>query len=207
MSHGATWGSLWGGGAFFAETIGDRLLMFVRGARFQALVQTFASRTEALVEVARQITEAFGLDTAVGVQLDRLGAILQLPRGPGVTDDSYRLLLRVQVLLILSSTATTETLLEIVLQVTGAEAPTYFETHPAHIGIGAIATGSTAVLLAQLLRRAKAGGVRLDLQTQAGVNVLLVDTDDNVVADPGTVDTTLGDEGADAYPIVAVEVI
>jgi hypothetical protein len=155
------WGSgdPWGSGSDFTQRMVARLLMFVQhGPRFVALVNALATRTGDLRDAASTIVAAFDIDTAVGVQLDTLGAILQRPRY-GMTDDRYRDLLHVQIDLILSSTASAETLLAVVERITGAPAPTYTEHYPAQFRIGAIVDPDDVTLLRSLLRQAKGWGI------------------------------------------------
>lgn len=158
---GPPWGSgsFWGSGGDFRNTMISRLLMFVQhGPKFTAIVNALATRTENLIAASNTIAAAFDLDTAVGVQLDRLGEILQRPRF-GMTDDRYRDLLHVQIDLILSSTASAETLLSVFERITGAPASEYSEHYPAQFVIGGYVDPADATLLADFLRRAKGWGV------------------------------------------------
>jgi hypothetical protein len=155
------WGSgdPWGSGSDFTQRMVARLLMFVQhGPRFVALVNALATRTGDLRDAASTIVAAFDIDTAVGVQLDRLGAILQRPRY-GMDDDRYRDLLHVQIDLILSSTASAETLLAVFERITGAPASEYSEHYPAQFVIGGAVDPADVTLLRGLLRQAKGWGI------------------------------------------------
>lgn len=48
------------------------------------------------IDVAQQVGEAFNLDTAVGVQLDVIGRVIDLPRSGFTDDEFYRKLLKIQ---------------------------------------------------------------------------------------------------------------
>ena len=190
-----------------AATMVDRLLMFVRqGPRFSALIASLAGQSDRIRDVITQITEAFGLEDAVGEQLDRLGAILQRPR-LGATDARYRALLRIQVELILSSTASTRTLLEVIRLFTGHEATSYQEIHPMRIVVGAQVPPADVTQLLQLLHAAKAGAVALTLSSH-DANVLLLDyTPANPVDGAGTLDYTPADPIAEAGTLAYQETL
>lgn len=199
MSWGdALWGAdNWGDPGAFSERMIARLLMFCQaGPKFVALVNALAMRTENLVAASRTVADAFDLDTAVGVQLDRLGEILQRPRF-GMLDDRYRALLHIQIDLILSSTAGAETLLSVVNRLTGTPAPYYAEFYPAQFRIGAIVDPDDVILLQDLLRKAKGWGIYGGLVVypdgttpgEGGEGVLLGD----LVGDEGVWSTVLDD--------------
>lgn len=202
---GSPWGSgsFWGSGGDFRATMLSRLLMFVQhGPKFTAIVNALATRTENLIAASNTIAAAFDLNTAVGVQLDRLGEILQRPRF-GMTDDRYRDLLHVQIDLILSSTASAETLLSVFDRITGAPATTYLEFYPAQFVIGGAVDPDDVTLLVDLLRKAKGWGILggLTVAPEDGL-VLLADLDDAPLADPGVLDYDGIDPApADAYPM------
>lgn len=65
-------------------------------------IRTFAAEIQEFETAAFQVLTERWLDTAVGVQLDGLGQIIGRERA-GSDDDTYRLLLRAQILLNLSS--------------------------------------------------------------------------------------------------------
>jgi len=48
------------------------------------------------VDVAQDVGEAFNIDTAVGVQLDIIGSVIDLPRSGFTDDEFYRKLLKIQ---------------------------------------------------------------------------------------------------------------
>lgn len=186
-----------------ATTMADRLLAFVRNVNFRALVSALADRTQDLVDVSVDVTEAFDLDTAVGVQLDRLGEILQRPRLT-YDDDRYRTLLQIQVELILSSGTSAPSLLRIVELFTGHDPVAYSEQYPMGFTIDAVLDDAAdAPLLVQLISEAKAAayaatigvsdadGLVLDYTpadevVDASANFILDYTEDDEVVDSGT---------------------
>jgi hypothetical protein len=156
-----TWGDeswsipYWGASAI-SDVAFSRLLMFVRrDPVFRDLVAVFADRAEANMWAVEAIRSAFDLETAVGDQLDKIGGILQRPRLPGYSDDRYRTILRIQVLLILASQGTTATVLEVVERFTGAPALHYAEHYPMGFPVGAAVAPADTTLLVQLLNEAR----------------------------------------------------
>lgn len=155
---GSSWGFEWGS-AYWGElelAASDRLLMFVRSPRFSGLVDALNDRTISLTDAAAQVAAAFDLDTAVGVPLDRIGEILQLPRF-GYSDDRYRTLLQIQAQLILSSATTTPVILRIVELFSGHAPTLYADAYPMGFRVGAQLDDPTdAALLVELIGKAKA---------------------------------------------------
>ena len=114
--------------------------------------------------VYQTLTERW-LDTAVGVQLDQLGTIVDLPRR-GWVDETYRTLLRAQVL-VLRSEGTSVDLFGVLEAIGFTLSLTSAEEHPAAIvfTLGEpFGVQITEVEAFELLERAKPAGVRLDLQ-------------------------------------------
>lgn len=167
----ANWGFEWGD-AFWGEEqldVRSRLLKFVRSPNLTALVQTFADRTEDLLDATSDVAAAFDLDTAVGLQLDVIGEILQLPRY-GYADSRYRTLLKIQAQLVLSSTTTTPVILEIVELFTGHPPTSYAEHYPMAYEVGAQLDDPTdAALLLEILGKATAAAY--------GYSVIVTDAD------------------------------
>lgn len=102
------WGLLspWGGVYEFCEIADDRVLVQMDDApgnrKFRDLVCDFVEGLDVYAEEARLVGEAFDLDTATGVQLDAIGAVIGLPR-QGFPDDRYRVFLKIQSDLLLSA--------------------------------------------------------------------------------------------------------
>lgn len=110
----APWGlgSLWGvdsgtGPADFCQLADDRVLVQMDDTggnrKFRDLICDFAEGFGHFSDVAFDVQGGFDLDTAIGAQLDMIGAVIGLPR-QGFTDDRYRLLLKIQTDLVLSDT-------------------------------------------------------------------------------------------------------
>lgn len=154
----SAWGFEWGEVTWGSEALeaSDRLLMFTRSPRLSGFVDALGERTNDLIDVALLTCAAFDLDTAEGVQLDRLGALLQLPRY-GYTDARYRLLLQIQAQLVLSSTTTTPVILRIVERFTGHAPVSYADVYPMgyRVGVELDAVADTPLLL-QILGSATA---------------------------------------------------
>lgn len=157
---GSDWGSDWGNAIL---TGGDRLLHFSRGDRHVALMNIGAERTEELLDNLASIPALFDLDTAVGDQLDKLGTILLLPRY-GATDARYRVYLQIQTQILLSSAATTPTILRIVELFTGRTPTSYAEDYPMGYTVGAVLDDASEIaLLEQFLDTATAAAYRRTL--------------------------------------------
>jgi hypothetical protein len=203
-----TWGGdPWGAPGSFTDAMLSRLLMFVRhDPAFVAIVNALANRTEQLINGARTVTEAFDLDTAVGVQLDTIGLIVDRPRW-GLDDTRYRALIAAHIDLILSSTAGAETLLAVVLAITGTPAPGYEEFYPAQFRITAAVDPDDVSLLVSLLRQAKGWGIYGALvEVPPDGFVLLGDIIGAPLADPGVGDLVTP-TFADAYPTAVLHTI
>lgn len=182
---GFEWGEvLWGAEAFEAS---DRLLMFVRSPRLSGFVGVFGERTSDAIDTAVLACAAFDLETAEGVHLDRLGAILQLPRY-GYADDRYRVLLQIQAQLVLSSTTTTTTILRIVELFSGNAPLSYANAYPMGYRVGVELDDPTdAALLLQILGNATAAAY--------GVQVIV-----------GDAESVIGDYSADPLTLAAKDV-
>jgi hypothetical protein len=151
---GFEWGEvLWGAEPFEAS---DRLLMFVRSPRLSGFVGVFGERTSDLIDTSVLTCAAFDLETATGVHLDRLGALLQLPRY-GYDDDRYRVLLQIQAQFVLSSTTTTPVILQIIALFSGHAPLSYADAYPMGYRVGVELDDPTdAALLMQILGNATA---------------------------------------------------
>ena len=109
----APWGlgSLWGvdsgtGPAEFCQLADERVLVQMDDAggnrKFRDLICDFAEGFGHFSDVAFDVRDGFDLSTAVGVQLDMIGAVIGLPR-QGFPDDRYRVFLEIQTELVLSA--------------------------------------------------------------------------------------------------------
>jgi hypothetical protein len=176
----------------------ERLLQSVRaGPNFVALVTIFATRAKNLASLTDAVLSAFDLETAVGVQLDTLGVILQRPR-LGHSDDRYRILLQIQVQLILSSTGTPAVLIEVVRLFTGVTPAVYTEHHPLRIEISAQVSSDDTPELLGILREVKMGGVALTLHTHDADALTLDYHPGDTVDNAGIIDYHPGDTVNDA---------
>ena len=136
----ALWGSGWGllfpwggvnpGPAFACDLAEDRVLVQHPDApgerQFRDWICAFSEQAGTYLDAAAEVKEAFDLDTAVGVQMDMIGAVVGLPRS-GFDDTRYRTLLKIQVDLLIGRlpgnpnwTGTVNNLLSICRQFIGA---------------------------------------------------------------------------------------
>lgn len=107
------WGleALWGldsgpGGEEFCALAEERVLIQMDDAptnrKFRDLVCIFVEALGDFKDVADDVAAAFDLDSAIGEQLDFIGAVVGLPR-QGFSDTRYRTFLQIQVDLLLSA--------------------------------------------------------------------------------------------------------
>lgn len=191
MSFGDTWGSLFGGHeggpsdplapripaptitaigrfAYVGDVIDRGLARLIKQFHGRPRIETYLavllSEVQELQNAAWQVLFALDLATARGASLDLLGKIVKRPRD-GYDDDVYRLLLKVEIL-VLRSKGRPEDLLAILALLLGSSAFTYrdeIDGLPATADIDAvgIALPFSAALFARTLRRAKPAGVKL----------------------------------------------
>lgn len=179
----------YGGVTGLAAMLRDRTLRFVRmGTNMRGIVGVTGDIGAAYRKSAQDVIDAFDLDTAEGEQLDRIGELLQRDRF-GSSDEDYRTLLDIQIRLILSSTASTPILLEIVELFLGVPASEYSESYPRGFSIGAtVSSLEEADQLLELICTARAAGFRYQLNAALDDEPLLGDFDDSSVSDPGLTD-------------------
>jgi hypothetical protein len=105
------------------------------------------------------------IDQAYGPHLDVIGRIVNEPRNELVEDEDYRLVIRAKIRVLLSK-GTGDDLLRIALLILGDTAFAYSEHYPAQVQFDILEPTERPLapnLLLRLLRRAKAGGVRIDV--------------------------------------------
>ena len=64
---------------------------------FSALAEAVLSQANDLFALLSSLPSAWSLDEAVGVQLDDIGALMNIPRPPNASDEEYRLYLRARI--------------------------------------------------------------------------------------------------------------
>jgi hypothetical protein len=118
-------------------------------------------------DVAGEVGEAFDIDTAVGVQLDVIGVVIDLPRS-GFDDTFYRKLLKMQATILQGQTdgdwtGTVNQILEMVRTFIGAGgSPIIYTNLPPYsfqLEIPATLTGPEFGVLLRLITRALYAGV------------------------------------------------
>lgn len=142
------------------------LISQFRKPRVEAMLCAFLEEVQDFDDAAWRVLTERGLGNAVGVQLDNIGDLLQLQRR-GWGDDTYRLLLGVQVLTLRSEGTWPDIagILEaLALDLSAAEFRDS-DIATAIIVLGEVLDGVVSADDAfEFLRRAKQGGVRLDLE-------------------------------------------
>ena len=71
---------------------------FKKSTKFQEFLEVFLQQHQDLKASDLQLLNERYLDTAIGIQLDGIGKIVGLKRSNGLSDDSYRLLIRAKII-------------------------------------------------------------------------------------------------------------
>jgi Protein of unknown function (DUF2612) len=136
--------------------------------RFTTLIAILVKPLQELEDVFWDLYTKRRIDTATGAQLDILGRIVDEDRG-GLLDDDYRAIIRIKVR-VLFSRGTGPDLIRIAKLFLESSDFAYQEFYPAAIEFTVFAATSALRLatLRRFLRKAKSGGVRLDLVDGTG---------------------------------------
>ncbi len=131
----------------------------------EKLLETYVAEVQEFETAAFEVLTQRWLDTAVGVQLDGLGKIVGKER-EGADDDTYRRLLRAQILINLSGASVQEivSILELVIAGAVIELKQEFPAGFTVVVDQAPIPTSTAITAAEVINQARAGGVRGLLQ-------------------------------------------
>lgn len=142
-----------------------RLVQQLQGKpRLASLLRAFVGEVQAVEDALWQVLEQRLLDTAVGAQLDLLGRVVGRAR-QGMSDESYRTHLRVQIRLNLGSGTGNDILGTFALLVGDATRLQLVEQFPAAFVLRVADTLPVAVAdAASILQAAKAAGVRAILE-------------------------------------------
>lgn len=200
----STYGEALWGGAF--EVSAARALYMIRmGTRVRALCDLIDTRWARIIAALNAVRTGFDLDSAVGVQLDVLGAMIGRER-EGMTDARYRRALRVQVIALSSATGTTPGILRVFEAWIGTAAANYRNVPPAYVEIGGDVDPADESLLRRFLELVVPGGVRLSVvgAVPDAAGYLLADSVVDPLADPGVVDcvaTPVDDARPVAYEV------
>lgn len=119
------------------------------------------------VDIANDVAIAFDLDTAVGVQLDTIGRVIDLPRSGFTDDEFYRKLLKIQASILQGQTdgdwtGSVNQILEMVRTFIGAGGSIVYTVLPPYsftLSIPAVLTGPEFSVLFRLLCKAIYAGV------------------------------------------------
>lgn len=167
-----------------------RLLYQFRDAtKLQGLMNSFNAQIQDLENMFIDLLQDRWIDTAVGLNLDRWGVVLDEPRF-GLGDDDYRVQLVAKVAQN-TSEATAEDLISMFKILTRAEYVWYSELYPAEVTMVAVDAnpiGDTA-RIREVLNRAKPAGVEITAAAVAENNAFAFDGD--VDPDSGGFDDAL----------------
>lgn len=137
-------------------------------AKLEALLSALIQQVQEAEDAAFTIINGFNLDTAVGDQLDCLGAIVGEPRNAR-TDTTYRLWIRARILLNRSSGKTEEIYAIFNLLIPAGTEPELTDYYPAEFVLsitGVLDDEDLVDQLALILHEAKAAGVGASLMWQ-----------------------------------------
>lgn len=145
-----------------AEQAKEKLLQQFKGLpNFASVLDSYSTQIQLIEDMLFEQIELRFLDDAEGVLLDGLGQIVGVERG-GLDDDAYRLRIRAQIKINLSS-GTIEDINEIMtLVLPGSVTFALEEDFPGAIFVdvtGAL-PGEDGTMISGILQKAKAGGVR-----------------------------------------------
>jgi len=129
-------------------------------SRITNMISMLASEMNLVEDAIQELLTAFDMATAIGVQLDTLGAIFGAPLRNGATDSAYRI--TVQTAALKATSGTPEQLIAAIRGVAGGVAPIILqEVQPAKVyafyGTGAI----PGITVAQIRPSAVPAGVQL----------------------------------------------
>lgn len=143
----------------------DRLIQQYKTPKTEALVGAVATPAQDLEDALNQLLTQRWITTAIGAQLDVLGAIVGQPRD-NLDDGSYRLFLQARVLVNRSSGGPEELykIFKVVLSSMATMELRYFQPAAFTMTIHGVAiTNDLAAILAQLLKSARAAGISAQL--------------------------------------------
>lgn len=147
-----------------AEGRGKLLEQFKGKELIEELLCSYLCEVQELENVVWAVKLLMTLETATGVQLDGVGARVGAPPRAGMTDDQYRLVVRIQIAIILSDGQRPD-LLGILRIILGATASIFVREYwPATIlyhPVEPLPVGVTTATIKALLKAAKAAGVKL----------------------------------------------
>ena len=132
--------------------------------KFEALLTTYLTQVQALESAAWSLY-ALGIDESSNHALDQIGAILGATRPAGLSDASYRWILKA-VVIALTSSGTVNDLIRAMRELMGGTSLAFdiAEVFPADLVVEPVsATTLTARTIHNVLERVKAGGVGLQV--------------------------------------------
>lgn len=147
------------------EAVSFLLTQLKQAGKLQAFLKSFVGQVQILEDEFFALLLERSIDTAIGAQLDALGTIVNVPRD-GLSDDAYRLRLRVGVLANASS-GTVEDILSVVTRLTDSPVRVGEMPFPDLITLVAEfqvelqepSDVTETVLIASFVRRIRAAGV------------------------------------------------
>lgn len=140
-----------------------RVVQQLRGKpAFDALLATFLDEVQAIETAAWQLY-GLAIDNSESNALDQIGDLLDTPRPPAMTDAVFRRVLHASVAA-LHASGTGNDLVRVALALVGSDAFTLRELFPAAVIVEPdAATGIPVDVMRRVLRRAKSGGVGLQV--------------------------------------------
>lgn len=137
---------------------------YKRKPKLAALVEAFNQEWQVLESVGKDLNEKRSVDLATGAVLDRVGAIVGQTRGPGQSDDDYRILIKSKISQNVSQ-GEPERLIEIFQTLKAVTLVILEERFPAAVAIESDATfvdQDEVNLLIEIIERTAAAAVRVE---------------------------------------------
>lgn len=144
----------------------ERIIKRYRTPRTSALLASWLAEVQVLEDVYWDLLVERSIDTAVGAQLDVLGAVVGQDR-EGRNDGTYRVWIAARALVSRSS-GTAPQIIAIVKRLIGGAPVRVIDYYPASfvVDIGPTAAPQVGAAIAQLVREAKAAGVGFQMLWQ-----------------------------------------
>jgi hypothetical protein len=129
-------------------------------SRITNMISMLASEMNLVEDAIQELLTAFDMATAIGVQLDMLGAIFGAPLRNGATDSAYRI--TVQTAALKATSGTPEQLIAAIRGVVGGVSPIrLLEVQPAKVYAYTDTGAITGITVAQIRPTAVPAGVQL----------------------------------------------
>jgi len=145
-----------------AARYGALLLRQWQRPRRQGVLRALLAEVQAVEDMLHALRTETNLDTAIGVQLDLIGKLLGTPR-VGLSDEPYRLRLRVEILVLRSNGHPDDLIAILLAALPAGDAFSYaeFDFATTYVTVRAALDAAVAAGIVGYLKRAKSLGTRV----------------------------------------------